>query len=79
MFLGFVGKNTLNWFNSISFTCFCDVSSDFLIGRSNLDCSASSEESVIGGKNNISLFSGRFSSNYDRVSSLGSITIDMSS
>ena len=78
MFLGFMGKNTLNWFNSISFTNFSNVFGNILIGGSNLDGSNSSEESVVGSKNDISLFTVRFSTNDDGVSGLGSISVNLS-
>jgi len=78
MFLSFVGKNTLNWFNSISFTDFSNICGDGLIGFSDSDSSCGSEESVVGSKDNISLFTLGFSSNTYGMSSLSSISINMS-
>ena len=78
MFLSFMGENTLNWFDSISFTDLGNNCGNILIGGSNGDGSSGSEESIIASKNNISLFTVRFSTDNNSVSGLGSISIDMS-
>jgi hypothetical protein len=77
MFLGFVGKDTLNWLNTVSFANLGDSGGNILIGRSNLDGSSGSEERVVSGKNDISLFTVRFSTNNNSVSGLGCISIDV--
>ena len=79
MFLGFVGKDTLNWLNTVSFANLGDSGGNILIGRSNLDGSSGSEERVVSGKDNISLFTVRFSTNNNSVSGLGCVSINMGS
>jgi hypothetical protein len=79
MFLGFVGKDTLNWLNTVSFANLGDSGGNILIGRSNLDGSSGSEERVVSGKDDISLFTVRFSTDNNSVSGLGCVSINMGS
>jgi hypothetical protein len=77
MFLSFMGKNTLNWFNSIFFANLGDNFGNILIGGSNLDSSSGSNESIVASKDAISLFTVRFSTDNNSVSGLGCISIDV--
>lgn len=69
MFLGFMGENTLNCAGSFKFLKgLGNIGGNILIGRSNLDSSSGSDESVVGSENDISLFTVRFSTNNNSVS-----------
>lgn len=79
MLFKLMGKNTLNWFNSIFCANFSNICSNILVRRSNFDTSSSSKERIVSSKNNICFFTFSFTSNYNSMSTLSSISINVSS
>lgn len=70
-------ENTLNWLDFIFCTNFSNCGSNILVWGSNFDTSCSSKERIVSSKNYICFFSFSFSSNYDSMSTLSSISINM--
>lgn len=78
MLLKSVRKDTLDWLDFVCFANSANVLSDFLVKTTNTESSDCSSESVICSKDYISLLSIGLSTNNDGMSSVGNISINMS-
>jgi hypothetical protein len=79
MLLHFVGEDTLDWVDFKSFANFGNDRGDILIESTNCDGPGGGLESVVGSEDNVGLLSLGLSSDNDGVSSVTSISIDVSS